>query len=360
MFRSLFMAALVAGALWMPPRAEAQVVAPNCEPFGAHIATAGLVINNRQTPLGPMENRGPGGILPSYFSLMCSGGTAGAEVEVEVRFVDNNLRADPWGGKGVFVDSTNVAGIGYQLVVASQIDLGSHDNYITSLTGADFVFRRVNPVHRVALIMNAYPVKIGDIDLSTFGHKMQGQDMVEVRWRLRGAASWNTWMISLEPKDHQDPYNILNETCYFGDKFGLPPFVRNHQLRPLHTAALYGLGKDGPIAYPGGTNTLIQLRCNNFLGGRIRVESPSRHPTLPGILTNGYSGPDAAAGVGLSVRHGSAQSEHWDFLQPWPLARDENNFSIRSYLYYLSYYQMDPVVTPGRFSATITMTIEYN
>lgn len=349
--RVLFLCVVAACSWWTTGSVHAQTVT-TCEPTGStDVLTPSYLVVNRQTPLGRIHDHGAESPLPASLLLTCRG-AVGAEIEIETRFLGNNVRSDPFGGQGVLVDST-IPGVGLQVEATTAHNLAAASP-ITTPAGRDLVIRRATPLpDRVTIAVRAFAAKTGDIDLST-NHKVHQQPLVEVRWRPKGEGAWSSSVFRFHDIPVASPANLRSETCYFGDTPNVP-VVRTHRLRTLATGTLRGVGSEW-LAYLGVDNNLV-LNCRNFSGGRLSVDSPTRHPTLPGVLRNARTGADAATGIGLRVRDGGTNAP-WDFTQPWPL--DAAADSFRTIAYSVHFIQTEELVTPGAFSATVTLTVDYN
>lgn len=347
MFRILFLFLLAACTWWTPGTARAQ----SCEAIGSTLVqTPSYLVVNRQTPMGRLFDHGAESPLAATLTLTCTG-PIGANIEVEARFLGNNVRPDAFGGLGVLMDST-IAGLGLQVEATQALNLEAASR-ITSPAGLDLLVRRTRTLpDRVTFSVRAFAAKTGEIDLST-SHKVHQQPLLEVRWRPAGQGAWSSSVFRFHDIPVANPANLRSETCYFGDSPNTP-VTRTHRLRSITEGELGGVGEEW-LAYLGNDNHLV-LSCRNFSGGTLRVESPTRHASLAGVLENGHAGEGAATGVGIRLRDGGTNAP-WDLQNPWTL---ESGLDFRTIAYRPYYIQTGPQVTPGAFSATVTLTIEYN
>lgn len=354
--RLSIVAAVAAGALWASGHARAQD-GPTCEVSGiSDPYEPDRMVINRATPMGRLKQATEPG--PGVTSLLiCRGGPLNSVIEVEFRFLGPNLRADPFGNAGVMID-TPIPGIGLQVEAASAIGFDTPVP-ITTVAGRSHELVRDAPLVRVALRVGAYPARTGTLDLST-GYHLHDIPVLELRWRAKGTTAWQSKTSRVRALGETSLWNVVSESCRITldpsvQAYG-PPMLQNHTLRTATPADFTGVGSE--LLGLWGLDTHFYLTCRNFVGGTLRIDSPTRHPTQPDLIENGYVGADAAKGVAIRLRDSDQASASWDLSKTLPIPAAE--LSSKGFHYRAYWTQTEPVITPGRFEATVNITIEYD
>jgi len=352
MDRSIVLRALMAcviGLLSWGGVGDASAQALNCT---ANIPTPGITVLsqiyvNRLSPLGevaaPRSHTGA--------RITCTGGTMGMPIEVAYRVHPTlTSRVNPF-GPGVLIESA-IPGLG--IIVTANLP-----SQITAPLTVVWQGTRTNPVASMTLPNShvfAAIARHGDVDLLT-DHALHGVPILQMGWRSPGTQDEWQWPItwSLNPLG-AGQRNIIGETCYIG---GMPngTWTQKENLGSVPGNHFPGIGEEAPGNNASGT---VILTCRNYAGGRMTVDSATKHSTMPGVLRNSLVGAGSATGIGLRVR-AEINGTEWDFLNPWEISPPGFRFSdTLAFSYYARFVQLDPVITPGKFKATVTFTVHYD
>ena len=334
---------LLAGTLWFGGRAAAQPLnctadAPNPTPFAASTIT----VNGSLPPGAVLASQGSPGS-----AVRCSGGTPGMPIELAVRFPpERNARTNTFGA-GVLLD-TGVSGIGYVLNFHAPHSVSSAHQVMLSAT------RNASPVQILANVGANFSVVRGEgaLDFLT-DHRVHDKTLMTVQWRSPGVQdAWTDVITWRHDALSTNAPNLYTQTCHFGDNPAIP-VARTHMLGSVSAATFAGVGIE---ARGGGATNAIHMKCRNFTSGSITLWSAGIHPTMPGVLTNTHPGPGAATGVGVRLRHGPDGAE-WNLTAPWRIPVGSQG---ETYAYDARFVQTGAVITPGPFSASLTLTIHYD
>lgn len=305
---------------------------------------------NRLTPIGPIASAP----AASHFGARatCTGGSIGQPIEIALRVHPSLVsRPNPFGA-GLLLE-TSVPGIGIVLQTPTPAMITSAFQVVHTATR--------NGLTHQALANMEVRAQVARHDNGVFDlnndYPLHGIPLVQMAWRAPGVQDdWQyitTW--SLETLVG-NPENIISETCFIGND-PMVAWRETKDLGKVDVGEFPGIGQEAPSRIAAGT---VVLTCRNYAGGFMTVTSATAHPTMPGVMRNALTGPGAAAGMGVRIRHG-LDGAAWDFHTPWPISAQGHRISdILHFDYHARYLQTEPVVRPGQFKSTVTFTVHYD